>query len=562
MEAVIALCHFCEQHGPSVMFTCEKILDVFQHATALTPDVTSESGSAETSSYSSSVPTSLSMDSTLTNVGNLGGNLRKMDLCEACRSLSEDDPGFVSYDRDSGTKFVSTQHPHNPEVFRLVRQACVRSLSCEVCPGREGPIMFGDGQHGYVISYTFYVKDNLARGLQRWYSIICIMKDRVFLIQSWPFLVSCIGNIIQYMQSCADSVYKIESSESPQHKTRMLPRVSNVVTPHNFRQHRGHNSNARALIQLTGNPELYPYLHTAFTWIMRACKMRFKEKIVQGARMDDDVVRDEIIERTSRSNSLATDDIDEIQADFNMISITSPCSSTEPIFTSLRHMREVLQPPLFKAIAWHLVVGNQVIWKGQDQDLITSALVVLKQLLPVGCVKMQTRSDKYLNSYKANLLGLTEKACVPSHVKSAEHFILIHVLRKNNNGQKFSHIYPSLPPNNNSMNGIEFRVTNSCILPEKGPEMLNKVEVAIANDSLSPEVVRHCLICLKEEWMNKVKILYKFTKIDNRDKEETARMLQGCLQCTDDDVRLLKFWMTGLSSKFKEELRQSALMPE
>ena len=26
----------------------------------------------------------------------------------------------------------------------MLRQACVRSLSCEVCPGREGPIFFGE----------------------------------------------------------------------------------------------------------------------------------------------------------------------------------------------------------------------------------------------------------------------------------------------------------------------------------------------------------------------------------------------------------------------------------
>jgi len=58
---------------------------------------------------------------------------------------------------------------------------------------------------------------------------------------------------------------------------------------------------------------------------------------------------------------------------------------------------------------------------------------------------------------------------------------------------------------------------------------------------------------------SKVKTLYKFTKIDNRDKEDTSKLLQSCLNCTEEDVRLLKHWMTGLSSQFKDELRQSAL---
>ena len=58
---------------------------------------------------------------------------------------------------------------------------------------------------------------------------------------------------------------------------------------------------------------------------------------------------------------------------------------------------------------------------------------------------------------------------------------------------------------------------------------------------------------------SKVKILYKFTKIDNRDKEETGHFFVNILNCTDEDIRFLKFLMTGLNEKFKDELRQSAL---
>ena len=38
-----------------------------------------------------------------------------------------------------------------------------------------------------------------------------------------------------------------------------------------------------------------------------------------------------------------------------------------------------------------------------------------------------------------------------------------------------------------------------CHLP--GPTLLNKLEVALSNENLSVEVVSHCLLCLKEEWM-------------------------------------------------------------
>uniref|UniRef100_H2YJQ8 Folliculin n=1 Tax=Ciona savignyi TaxID=51511 RepID=H2YJQ8_CIOSA len=536
MEAVMALCHFCEQHGPSVMFTCEKVLNQCKQYTN-TPDIPSEGKDFEPT-HGNATP----IDSHHPPL-----SMRKTDLCQACRSLPESDKGFISCDDENGMNFISTQHPHNPEVFRLVRQACVRSLSCEVCPGREGPIMFGDDKHGYVISYTFYVQDNLARGLKRWYSIICIMTDRVFLIQSWPFLVGCIQKIIKYMQRCADAIYKIESSEAPQYRSKYTPRSGHVVTPHNFRQHRGDNSNARALIQLTGNPDLYPYLHTAFTWVMQACRKRFKEKIVEGPKLDDEI-------SDSDQYSVRT----RLETPANLASPNS--SGGNPIFKSLRHMREVMQPHWFKAIAWHLLIGNQVVWKGDDKELITSALNVLKDLLPHGCVKLLTNSDQYVNCSKANLLGLTEAAIIPAlNVRCSENFILVETVRKNH--PKSNQLYPSLEPGN-IMNGVEFKVTNRCVIPEKGPEILNKLEVAIANISLSAEVVKHCLICMKEEWMNKAKILYKFTMVDNRDKEDTNWLIHECLQCGDDDLRLLTFWLTALTPQFKEDMRKSILLPE
>ena len=35
----------------------------------------------------------------------------------------------------------------------------MRSLSCEVCPGREGPIVFSDDQEIHCLSYMFKIAD-------------------------------------------------------------------------------------------------------------------------------------------------------------------------------------------------------------------------------------------------------------------------------------------------------------------------------------------------------------------------------------------------------------------
>lgn len=40
--------------------------------------------------------------------------------------------GYISNDHEARVSYVSSQYPLHPDVFSAVRQACVRSLSCEV----------------------------------------------------------------------------------------------------------------------------------------------------------------------------------------------------------------------------------------------------------------------------------------------------------------------------------------------------------------------------------------------------------------------------------------------
>lgn len=56
---------------------------------------------------------------------------------------------------------------------------------------------------------------------------------------------------------------------------------------------------------------------------------------------------------------------------------------------------------------------------------------------------------------------------------------------------------------------------------------------------------------------SKVKVLFKFSKVDGRGREDTQKVL-AVLGATgpgeEDNVRLLKFWMTGLSKTYKSHL--------
>jgi hypothetical protein len=96
-------------------------------------------------------------------------------------TVDEDDP-TVQY---MGT----TKSPQQPHLYKAVRLACVRSLTAEFCQGRDGPVLFGDDENGYVMSYMFKLRDSQARGEARFYSLMMLMTDRVYLVSCWPFLV-------------------------------------------------------------------------------------------------------------------------------------------------------------------------------------------------------------------------------------------------------------------------------------------------------------------------------------------------------------------------------------
>ncbi|XP_040899993.1 folliculin isoform X1 [Toxotes jaculatrix] len=550
MNALVALCHFCELHGPRTLFCTE----------ALHPPSPSPSSQAGIPAPGDRDRDGDREGEGLTMRANSSATQRG-EMCEGCRSLPASHPGFVSIDDETGIRFLSHQHPRQPQLFSVVRQACVRSLSCEVngdvCPGREGPIFFGDEQHGFVFSHTFFIKDSLARGFQRWYSIVMVAMDRIYLINSWPFLLRHLKLTIQSLQSTALKVFDSEQGVCPQRAVRMNSVFSPAVFPHQ----RSGNA-ARSLTSLTQHPNLWASLHSSFSWLLKACGSRLTEKLLEGAPTEDTLV---LIERQTEqeeemrcwegaeggsSKSQRHQSESELGHDF-LCDDTKLDELPGPKFRSLRHLRQVLGAAEFRQLAWHVLMGNQVIWRGAHPGLIQSAFIVLKSLLPVGCVRSVPYSTQYEEAYKCNFLGLSPDVPIPTHVSSSEFSVLVDVSTERN-------CQISALGDNDICSLYQFTISSANTQPtDRGPTLLNKLEVALSNENLSVDVVSHCLLCLKEEWMNKVKVLFKFSKVDGRGREDTQKVL-ALLGATgpgeEDNVRLLKFWMTGLSKTYKSHL--------
>ncbi|NXK90829.1 FLCN protein, partial [Formicarius rufipectus] len=574
MNAIVALCHFCELHGPRTLFCTEVLHSPLPQGAGggdgaghNEPAEEEEGGIQMSSRIRSHSPAEgASADSS-------SPGPKKSDMCEAsgCRSLAGGHPGYVSHDKETSIKYVSHQHPNHPQLFSIVRQACVRSLSCEVCPGREGPIFFGDEQHGFVFSHTFFIKDSLARGFQRWYSIITIMMDRIYLINSWPFLLGKIRGIIDELQGKALKVFEAEQYGCPQRAQRM----NTAFTP--FLHQRNGNA-ARSLTSLTNDENLWACLHTSFAWLLKACGSRLTEKLLEGAPTEDTLVQMEKLadlkEESEGWDGSEEEEKPSSQPDVvegQELSKCSPETSLMPdcnswnvahrrlsVFRSLRHMRQVLGASAFRMLAWHVLMGNQVIWKARDRDLVQSAFDVLRTMLPIGCVRIIPYSDQYEEAYRCNFLGLSPHVQIPPHILSSEFAVLVEVRAATR-----SSLYPTLFDDEQSLNKYEFVVTSgSPVAADRvGPTILNKIEAALTNQNLSVDVVDQCLVCLKEEWMNKVKVLFKFTKVDSRPKEDTQKLLSILGAAEEDNVKLLKFWMTGLSKTYKSHLMSTVRSP-
>uniref|UniRef100_A0A8B9B955 Folliculin n=1 Tax=Anser brachyrhynchus TaxID=132585 RepID=A0A8B9B955_9AVES len=572
MNAIVALCHFCELHGPRTLF-CTEVLHSPLPQGASSGDIAGQNEQAEEEEGGIQMSSRIRSHSPAegASADSSSPGPKKSDMCEGCRSLAGGHPGFVSHDKETSIKYVSHQHPNHPQLFSIVRQACVRSLSCEVCPGREGPIFFGDEQHGFVFSHTFFIKDSLARGFQRWYSIITIMMDRIYLINSWPFLLGKIRGIINELQGKALKVFEAEQYGCPQRAQRM----NTAFTP--FLHQRNGNA-ARSLTSLTNDENLWACLHTSFAWLLKACGSRLTEKLLEGAPTEDTLVQMEKLadlkEESEGWDGSEEEEKPSSQPDVvegQELSKCSPETSLMPdcsswnvahrrlsVFRSLRHMRQVLGASAFRMLAWHVLMGNQVIWKARDMDLVQSAFDVLRTMLPVGCVRIIPYSDQYEEAYRCNFLGLSPHVQIPSHILSSEFAVLVEVRSATR-----SSLYPTLFDDEQSLNKYEFVVTSgSPVAADRvGPTILNKIEAALTNQNLSVDVVDQCLVCLKEEWMNKVKVLFKFTKVDSRPKEDTQKLLSILGAAEEDNVKLLKFWMTGLSKTYKSHLMSTVRSP-
>ncbi|KAK3883195.1 hypothetical protein Pcinc_012469 [Petrolisthes cinctipes] len=495
MNAIVSICHFCELHGPRVVFCTQAFRDLpdFDALTGVEapPVIGSRLGHHEGQPE----------ESDLWKYGrNLKDNPAEMkngtpnETCVACRSFPHTQPGFISNDDSAKVSYVTSQYPLQSELYSLVHLACIRSLSCEVCPGKEGPIYFGDEARGHVLSYTFFLQDVLARGFQRWYSIMVLMKDKMLLLNSWPFIVRHLKQTISHLQESASKIYESEESKVSHRALR------SAIMNDNYRRQRVAGQ-PRSLSELVGEEQVWSGLHSSFTWLLKAGGLRLQERLVEGPPVTQ------------------------------LIMDGSESSGTN---LNVRELYNKIGPYTFNRLTHHLLIGRQIIVRGSSANAVSTVVQSLQPLIPKHCFKAINFSPHYIDSASCNILGLHSLVKVPLSVLATGNICVLELFAKESTGE--SGTQSNIPrvsaiPNHSlsaqeihriksslqekEMKNADFsellksyniQISQEGTLPAKPPQLLNRIETALSNPTLTPATLMVYLSTILYEWINKVKV--------------------------------------------------------
>lgn len=383
---------------------------------------------------------------------------------------SDNGLGYLSQDPlNPDTIFTTTRYPSHPRLYAALRQACVRSLSCEFCPGREGPILFGDEKHGYTLSYMFKIRDDRARGSQRFYALSLLMTDRLYLIASTTYLISKFRSLARFLQARAATASATASATAtatanrgePEKKSRaqslqlrpspqarsqirstiidnprlVLPLSSSgrsltgdlptkfptgmasMLTSDQFlRRHSSTNTKQlRTLEELLELPHLMATLHASFTVILSSGNRRLLESQpmpLQKWTEPTTVLMDVLpLSRLYEHTDSQVSSPSSVGS-----SVGSTCLTPRFHLDHLGQLYHILGRSQFGKLLFNFVIGNQIVIRSSSQAIIQDIMVVLEDILPQLCFRKLEYETVYQPIWVCNLLGLSRDSPIPNEV--------------------------------------------------------------------------------------------------------------------------------------------------
>ena len=191
--------------------------------------------------------------------------------------------------------YLSTRAPTTPSRFSMLRQSCIRTLSCELLPAQTGPLLFGDTLTGFTIAYVFRIADPKARGGKRSYALLCICPEQKMVVPSWKYVVGTFEGLVQRIKGFAAlrnatdkaAAAKANAQHNASASTSSLSgRIGGITSPEGFLRRRDGVGSAKGLAELVGKEDLFVEVHACFVKLLGALVRRYG--LVQSAQVTED----------------------------------------------------------------------------------------------------------------------------------------------------------------------------------------------------------------------------------------------------------------------------------
>ncbi|TPX60448.1 hypothetical protein SpCBS45565_g07507 [Spizellomyces sp. 'palustris'] len=417
-----------------------------------------------------------------------------------------------------------------PQEGFLTILSCILACVRPACKGREGPILFGDDTTGCVLSYMFKVRDIQARGFQRWYTFLFISKDRHFLVASWPFLVSKFRSLSGELQTKADALFAAERTALEGTEGFLNRQHSfGVSSPEHFLRKRG-NQALRSLSELVDLPNLSFRLHSVFSWSLQAFVRRVHEFHAEGRIMTGTFTED-----------LCDPDNNSASVNEALAGNTEPSTQPSKYVDQYSQLETWFGVDNCTRLVYHVVVGDQVIVKSQSKDLVASLLRYFKQFIPSFCCSMIEYSMEYVEPFHCNLLGMAPESLIPLE-SDLSHIVLLD-------------IHDPLTP----IEGPHMTFHYNLVFPEGGDDEDGRCTLVrelrkILKLHLSEDALKLHLTFLRESWLNKAKLFYKFVKSGGAENHTRLQEFLRSIRAVESDLPVLRFWTKGLGNDNRRKM--------
>jgi len=493
-------------------------------------------------------------------VNNSKGNQQKMNIKDSNNklnlnsSVNENDvgfKGFISDDIENNMTYITTRYPYLSRLYPIVRQACVRSLSCEFCPGREGAIFFGDEQNGYSLSYIFKLKDIQARGFQRWYSISFLHSDKSFIIASWGFLVSKFKATAKDLQASAEKMFEYEKRANQEVNINRV-KIYSPLSPEQFIRRRG-NQPLRSLVDLLNNPNVFMQLHSTFAWILRASSDRLYEKRQENYDMMDSILHLKYNElsysKGSGSNNNENEEVILLDQEGMPLNINGTNSSNEvpekpeskpTMIENLKDLWRIFGEMHFKYLIYNTAIGTQIIIRTNKIEIATSIIKVLKSFIPESCCTSYDYLDEYIEPWRCNMLGIKKEVTIPSEIDETN-YVLIDIKTEENTNEivdiQFKPVIDQLQTN----------------YPFQKSILIDQIEQIVKSD-IPSKVFDIQMFVFREKWLNKAKLFFKFIKLGKTETENKQDSVINVLNVNRSDIPIMLYFSRGLGKNDRQIL--------